>query len=193
MALTQPIETLAENLKKPVTQVASVIEKPVKEISNSLTNYMEPLADAIKRGRNGTSQDVSLGDIFGEWFSNTYPNFSLPRNPLETVNYAAGAIRDEIKRDVPPEMPKAIELIPQEMPFTLLVYGALDTVMKEGRTFNDIEVAKRWVEEFLEKEEDFLIKSGLANEETGEYPNKATINEIARTLLKQSAILGGRG
>jgi len=63
--------------------------------------------------------------------------------------------------------------------------------MKEGRTFNDIEVAKRWIEEFLEKEEDFLIKSGMADYETGKYPNKATIELMARTLLTQTTIRGG--
>jgi len=189
--LEQPTVDLADSLRGPVLKIADVIEKPVKAINKSLTNYMEPLAAAIKQGRNGTSQDVSLGDIFGEWFSNTFPNFSLPENPLETVNYAAGVIRDEIQRDVPTVLPTAIELIPGELPMTLLMYGALDTVMKEGRTFNDIEVAKRWIEEFLEKEEDFLIKSGMANYDTGEYPNKATIDIMARTLLTQTTIRGG--
>ena len=63
------------------------------------------------------------------------------------------------------------------------MYGALDSVKKEGRTFADKDVAKQWLYEFLEKEEDFLIKSGLANYETGEYPSEQTIDLIARTLL----------
>jgi len=193
--LEQPSKSLAESMEGPVRQIASVIEKPVKVINESLTNFMDPLAVAIKQGRNNTSQDVSLGDIFGEWFSNTFPNFSLPENPLETVNYAAGAIRDELQREVSPQsgsaigaLPTAIELIPAPLPYTLLVYGALDTVQKEGRTFPDRDVAKQWLYEFLEKEEDFLIKSGLANYETGEYPNEQTIAEITGILFKRFGI-----
>ena len=182
-SLEEPSKALAESMKGPVRQVASIIEKPVTAINESLTNYMDPLAVAIKQGRNGTSQDVSLGDIFSDWFSNTFPNFSLPENPLKTVDYAAGVVIDELKKDVPPELPTAIELIPGELPFKLLMYGALDSVKKEGRTFADKDVAKQWLYEFLEKEEDFLIKSGLANYETGEYPSEQTIDLIARTLL----------
>ena len=182
-ALEEPSKALAESMKGPVRQVASLIEKPIEAINESLTNYMDPLAVAIKQGRNGTSQDVSLGDIFSDWFSNTFPNFSLPENPLKTIDYAAGVVIDELKKDVPPELPTAIELIPGQLPFKLLMYGALDSVKKEGRTFADKDVAKQWLYEFLEKEEDFLIKSGLANYETGEYPSEQTIDLIARTLL----------
>jgi hypothetical protein len=85
-ALEEPSKALAESMKGPVRQVASLIEKPIEAINESLTNYMDPLAVAIKQGRNGTSQDVSLGDIFSDWFSNTFPNFSLPENPLKTID-----------------------------------------------------------------------------------------------------------
>jgi len=175
-------------MKGPVRQVASLIEKPIEAINESLTNYMDPLAVAIKQGRNGTSQDVSLGDIFSDWFSNTFPNFSLPENPLKTIDYAAGVVIDEIKKDVTTQLPTAIEIIPGELPIKLLVYSALDSVEKEGRTFPDKDVAKQWLYEFLEKEEDFLIKSGLANYETGEYPNEQTIDIIAKTLFKRFGI-----
>jgi hypothetical protein len=74
------------------------------------------------------------------------------------------------------------------LPIKLLVYSALDSVEKEGRTFPDKDVAKQWLYEFLEKEEDFLIKSGLANYETGEYPNEQTIDIIAKTLFKRFGI-----
>jgi hypothetical protein len=33
--------------------------------------------------------------------------------------------------------------------------------MKEGRTFPSKEVAKQWLYDYLEKEEDFLTQSGL--------------------------------
>ena len=187
-ALEEPSKALAESMKGPVRQVASLIEKPIEAINESLTNYMDPLAVAIKQGRNGTSQDVSLGDIFSDWFSNTFPNFSLPENPLKTIDYAAGVVIDEIKKDVTTQLPTAIEIIPGELPIKLLVYSALDSVEKEGRTFPDKDVAKQWLYEFLEKEEDFLIKSGLANYETGEYPNEQTIDIIAKTLFKRFGI-----
>ena len=187
-ALEEPSKALAESIKGPVRQVASLIEKPIEAINESLTNYMDPLAVAIKQGRNGTSQDVSLGDIFSDWFSNTFPNFSLPENPLKTIDYAAGVVIDEIKKDVTTQLPTAIEIIPGELPIKLLVYSALDSVEKEGRTFPDKDVAKQWLYEFLEKEEDFLIKSGLANYETGEYPNEQTIDIIAKTLFKRFGI-----
>ena len=187
-ALEEPSKALAESMKGPVRQVASLIEKPIEAINESLTNYMDPLAVAIKQGRNGTSQDVSLGDIFSDWFSNTFPNFSLPENPLKTIDYAAGVVIDEIKKDVTTQLPTAIEIIPEQLPIKLLVYSALDSVEKEGRTFPDKDVAKQWLYEFLEKEEDFLIKSGLANYETGEYPNEQTIDLIAKTLFKRFGI-----
>jgi hypothetical protein len=54
--------------------------------------------------------------------------------------------------------------------------------MKQGVKFQDNDTAKQWLYDFLEKEEDFLIKTGLANEETGEYPNEKTIDLIANIL-----------
>ena len=56
---------------------------------------------------------------------------------------------------------KKLEMTPEGEPFEILTYGALDTVMKEGRTFPSKEVAKQWLYDYLEKEEDFLTQSGL--------------------------------
>ena len=181
--LETPTQALADSIEGPVRKLSSIIQQPAEAASSILNNYMKPLKDAIATGRKGDSKDVSLGDLFGDWFSNTFPGAKLPANPLETVDFVAGTMSSDFVADpTGDEIPTVLDIVPREQAFEVLVYGALDTAMKQGIEFQDKAVAKQWIKDFLEKEEDFLIKTGLANEETGEYPNEQTIDLMAKIL-----------
>jgi len=123
------------------------------------------LKDAIAAGRGGESRDVSLGDLFGAWVRKTFPELKVPEAPLPTgdeILEFASQFSAEYEADPAGKEPlKNLEMVPDGVPFEILTYGALDTVMKEGRTFPSREVAKQWLYDYLEKEEDFLTQSGL--------------------------------
>lgn len=185
--LEKPTKALADSIEGPVRKLSSIIKQPAESANSILNNYMKPLKDAIAKGRNGDSKDVSLGDLFSDWFSTTFPGAKLPSNPLEKVDFIAGKVFDALSSDFEADPtgdtpPTVLDIVPKDQAFEVLVYGALDTVMKQGYKFQDKDTAKQWLYEFLEKEEDFLIKTGLANEETGEYPNEKTIDLIANII-----------
>ena len=123
------------------------------------------LKDAVAAGRDGASRDVSLGDLFGAWVRKTFPEFKVPEAPLPTgdeiLEFASQFSADFEADPAGKEPLKNLEMVPEGVPFEILTYGALDTVMKEGRTFPSKEVAKQWLYDYLEKEEDFLTQSGL--------------------------------
>lgn len=123
------------------------------------------LKDAVAAGRDGASRDVSLGDLFGAWVRKTFPEFKVPEAPLPTgdeiLEFASQFSADFEADPAGKEPLKNLEMVPEGVPFEILTYGALDTVMKEGRTFPSKEVAKQWLYDYLEKEEDFLMQSGL--------------------------------
>lgn len=123
------------------------------------------LKDAVAAGRDGASRDVSLGDLFGAWVRKTFPEFKVPEAPLPTgdeiLEFASQFSADFEAEPAGKEPLKNLEMVPEGVPFEILTYGALDTVMKEGRTFPSKEVAKQWLYDYLEKEEDFLTQSGL--------------------------------
>lgn len=123
------------------------------------------LKDAVAAGRDGASRDVSLGDLFGAWVRKTFPEFKVPEAPLPTgdeiLEFASQFSADFEADPAGKEPLKNLEMVPEGVPFEILTYGALDTVMKEGRTFASKEVAKQWLYDYLEKEEDFLTQSGL--------------------------------
>ena len=123
------------------------------------------LKDAVAAGRDGESRDVSLGDLFGAWVRKTFPEFKVPEAPLPTgdeiLEFASQFSADFEADPAGKEPLKNLEMVPEGVPFEILTFGALDTVMKEGRTFPSKEVAKQWLYDYLEKEEDFLIQSGL--------------------------------
>ena len=123
------------------------------------------LKDAVAAGRDGASRDVSLGDLFGAWVRKTFPEFKVPEAPLPTgdeiLEFASQFSADFEADPAGKEPLKNLEMVPDGVPFEILTYGALDTVMKEGRTFPSKEVAKQWLYDYLEKEEDFLTQSGL--------------------------------
>jgi hypothetical protein len=181
--LEKPTKALADSIEGPVRKLSSIIKQPAESANSILNNYMKPLKDAIAKGRNGDSKDVSLGDLFSDWFSTTFPGAKLPSNPLETVDFIAGTMSSDFEADPTGDTPPTVlDIVPKDQAFEILVYGALDTAMKQGVKFQDNDTAKQWLYDFLEKEEDFLIKTGLANEETGEYPNEKTIDLIANIL-----------
>jgi len=181
--LEKPSKALADSIEGPVRKLSSIIRQPAESANSILNNYMKPLKDAIAKGRNGDSKDVSLGDLFSDWFSTTFPGAKLPSNPLETVDFIAGTMSSDFEADPTGDTPPTVlDIVPKDQAFEVLVYGALDTAMKQGVKFQDNDTAKQWLYDFLEKEEDFLIKTGLANEETGEYPNEKTIDLIASIL-----------
>ena len=181
--LEKPTKALADSIEGPVRKLSSIIKQPAESANSILNNYMRPLKDAIAKGRNGDSKDVSLGDLFSDWFSTTFPGAKLPSNPLETVDFIAGTMSSDFEADPTGDTPPTVlDIVPKDQAFEVLVYGALDTAMKQGVKFQDNDTAKQWLYDFLEKEEDFLIKTGLANEETGEYPNEKTIDLIANIL-----------
>ena len=185
--LEKPTKALADSIEGPVRKLSSIIKQPAESANSILNNYMKPLKDAIAKGRNGDSKDVSLGDLFSDWFSTTFPGAKLPSNPLEKVDFIAGTVFDALSSEFEADPtgdtpPTVLDIVPKDQAFEVLVYGALDTVMKQGYKFQDKDTAKQWLYEFLEKEEDFLIKTGLANEETGEYPNEKTIDLIANII-----------
>ena len=181
--LEKPTKALADSIEGPVRKLSSIIKQPAESANSILNNYMKPLKDAIAKGRNGDSRDVSLGDLFSDWFSTTFPGAKLPSNPLETVDFIAGTMSSDFEADPTGDTPPTVlDIVPKDQAFEVLVYGVLDTAMKQGVKFQDNDTAKQWLYEFLEKEEDFLIKTGLANEETGEYPNEKTIDLIANIL-----------
>ena len=181
--LEKPTQALADSIEGPVRKLSSIIKQPAESANSILNNYMKPLKDAIAKGRNGDSKDVSLGDLFSDWFSTTFPGAKLPSNPLETVDFIAGTMSSDFEADPTGDTPPTVlDIVPKDQAFEVLVYGVLDTAMKQGVKFQDNDTAKQWLYEFLEKEEDFLIKTGLANEETGEYPNEKTIDLIANIL-----------
>ena len=185
--LEKPTKALADSIEGPVRKLSSIIKQPAESANSILNNYMKPLKDAIAKGRNGDSKDVSLGDLFSDWFSTTFPGAKLPSNPLEKVDFIAGKVFDALSSEFEADPtgdtpPTVLDIVPKDQAFEVLVYGALDTVMKQGYKFQDKDTAKQWLYEFLEKEEDFLIKTGLANEETGEYPNEKTIDLIANII-----------
>ena len=181
--LEKPSKALADSIEGPVRKLSSIIRQPAESANSILNNYMKPLKDAIAKGRNGDSKDVSLGDLFSDWFSTTFPGAKLPSNPLETVDFIAGTMSSDFEADPTGDTPPTVlDIVPKDQAFEVLVYGALDTAMKQGVKFQDKDTAKQWLYDFLEKEEDFLIKTGLANEETGEYPNEKTIDLIANIL-----------
>lgn len=181
--LEKPSKALADSIEGPVRKLSSIIRQPAESANSILNNYMRPLKDAIAKGRNGDSKDVSLGDLFSDWFSTTFPGAKLPSNPLETVDFIAGTMSSDFEADPTGDTPPTVlDIVPKDQAFEVLVYGALDTAMKQGVKFQDNDTAKQWLYDFLEKEEDFLIKTGLANEETGEYPNEKTIDLIANIL-----------
>lgn len=181
--LESPTKELAERIKGPVRKLASIIKQPAEATNAVLTEYMRPLKDAIIAGRKGDSRDVSLGDLFSDWFSTTFPGTKLPANPLETVDFIAGTMSPDFVADpTGDKAPTVLEIVPREQALEVLVFGAATTVRNQGIKFQDKEVAKQWLYDFLEKEEDFLIKTGLANAETGEYPNENTIDLIANIL-----------
>jgi len=123
------------------------------------------LKDAVAAGRDGASRDVSLGDLFGAWVRKTFPEFKVPEAPLPTgdeiLEFASQFSADFEADPAGKEPLKNLEMVPEGVPFEILTYGALDTVMKEGRSFPSKEVAKQWLYDYLEKEEDFLTQSGL--------------------------------
>jgi len=123
------------------------------------------LKDAVAAGRDGASRDVSLGDLFGAWVRKTFPEFKVPEAPLPTgdeiLEFASQFSADFEADPAGKEPLKNLEMVPEGVPLEILTYGALDTVMKEGRTFPSKEVAKQWLYDYLEKEEDFLTQSGL--------------------------------
>jgi len=181
--LEKPTKALADSIEGPVRKLSSIIKQPAESANSILNNYMKPLKDAIAKGRKGDSKDVSLGDLFSDWFSTTFPGAKLPSNPLETVDFIAGTMSSDFEADPTGDTPPTVlDIVPKDQAFEVLVYGALDTAMKQGVKFQDNDTAKQWLYDFLEKEEDFLIKTGLANEETGEYPNEKTIDLIANIL-----------
>lgn len=181
--LESPTKSLAESIEGPVRKLASIIQQPAEATNAVLTEYMKPLKDAIAAGRTGDSKDVSLGDLFSDWFSTTFPGAKLPANPLETVDFVAGTMSPDFVADPTGDTPPTVlDIVPREQAFEVLVYGAGMTVKNQGVTFQDKDVAKQWLLDFLEKEEDFLIKTGLANEETGEYLSDSTIDLMANIL-----------
>lgn len=181
--LESPTKSLAKSIEGPIRNLSSIIQQPAEAANSILNNYMKPLKEAIAAGRTGSSKDVSLGDLFGDWFSTTFPGAKLPANPLATVDFIAGTMSPDFVADpTGDETPTVLDIVPREQAFEVLVYGALDTAMKQGIKFQDKGVAKQWLYDFLEKEEDFLIKTGLANEETGEYPTEKTIDLMASIL-----------
>ena len=181
--LESPTKELAESIKGPVRKLGAIIKQPAEATSAVLTEYMKPLKDAIAAGRTGASKDVSLGDLFSDWFSTTFPGAKLPANPLETVDFVAGTMSPDFVADPTGDTaPTILDIVPREQAFEVLVYSAAMAVTNQGVTFQDKEVAKQWLLDFLEKEEDFLIKTGLANEETGEYISDSTIDLMANIL-----------
>jgi len=181
--LEKPSKALADSIEGPVRKLSSIIKQPAESANAVITEYMKPLKDAISAGRKGESRDVSLGDLLSDWFSNTFPGAKLPANPLETVDFIAGTMSSDFEADPTGDTPPTVlDIVPREQAFEVLVYGAADTVAKQGIKFQDKDMAKQWLRDFLEKEEDFLIKTGLANEETGEYPSEKTIDLMAAIL-----------
>ena len=181
--LESPTKELAESIKGPVRKLGAIIKQPAEATSAVLTEYMKPLKDAIAAGRTGASKDVSLGDLFSDWFSTTFPGAKLPANPLETVDFVAGTMSPDFVADPTGDTaPTILDIVPREQAFEVLVYSAAMAVTNQGVTFQDKEVAKQWLLDFLEKEEDFLIKTGLANEETGEYISDRSIDLMANIL-----------
>ena len=181
--LEKPSKALSESIEGPIRNLSSIIQQPAEQTNAVITEYMKPLKDAIAAGRKGESRDVSLGDLLSDWFSNTFPGAKLPANPLETVDFVAGTMSPDFVADpTGDKLPTILDIVPRAQAFEVLVYGASDTVKKQGIKFQDKDTAKQWLRDFLEKEEDFLIKTGLANEETGEYPSEKTIDLMAAIL-----------
>ena len=84
--------------------------------------------------------------------------------------------RQRRRRKKPPEAVSGVlEVVPGIDPFETLTFGALDTVRKQGSKFPDKETAKKWLYDYLKKEEAFLVESGLNDLEDKSIDSIATV------------------
>ena len=172
-ALEGPVKSMGDSIASSMKPLKDAIRagrgRPSMDVGagEALSDALggPSLKDAVAAGRDGASRDVSLGDLFGAWVRKTFPEFKVPEAPLPTgdeiLEFASQFSADFEADPAGKEPLKNLEMVPEGVPFEILTYGALDTVMKEGRTFPSKEVAKQWLYDYLEKEEDFLTQSGL--------------------------------
>ncbi len=172
-ALEGPVKSMGDSIASSMKPLKDAIragrDKPSMDVGagEALGSVLDgpSLSDAVAAGRGGASRDVSLGDIFGAWLRKTFPEFRVPDAPLPTgdeILEFASQFGADFEADPANKEPlKNLEMVPEGVPFEILTFGALDTVMKEGRTFPSKEIAKQWLYDYLEKEEDFLTQSGL--------------------------------